>query len=514
MIPHHFFLAAVLAVFVTFWGSMSLAMPTFARQYKTGCMTCHMAYPRLNPVGEAFRLNGYKFADDELYRKEQLVDLGDEAYKKLWPESIWPNRLSMTSPLSLISTWIVEWDTNPGTDPYTGEEQADVKFLTPHEIELAWAGSLDDHLSAYGDLRFVQEDFSSDETYSWLMIKAWLQFEDLLGPENLLNLQIGSVGMHTLGLFNAREEQKIGFLNYLLNGWSMPSLLLDINGLTFIQDPALKDFEGNTFVLQPQTGLEFNGFGRHWLYYLGVVNGNIRNPMYSPPEDSVFFMGSGANTDSKDYYAGFVYKFGAIGFDGSGAGDLKQAASAGNFWRDDSLLLALFGYSGTARITTTTWDVVPTSPISPHTVGAHTFHIEDDKFWRFGAGLAGNYRDFSLNLGYMLGRNDNPYGYLDTLYGNAQADAAVDSTSWFAEAYYFVYPWLIPFLRYESLKLEGLPAYLILEGERDREIMKYGCRVQMRANVNLRVEAVNYLDDQGYDYGLDHTVFFILNASF
>ena len=514
MIPHHYFLSAAIVVLATLWSTASLAMPTFARQYKTGCTTCHTAYPRLNPVGEAFRLNGYKFTDDEVLRKEEQIDLGDEVYKKLWPEALWPNRLSMTSPLSFITTWVAEWDTNPGRDAYTGEEEAHVKFLMPHEIETAWAGSLDDHLSAYGDLRFVQEDFSSDETYSWLMIKGWLQFEDLIGPENLINLQVGSVGMHTLGLFNAREEQKMGFLNYLLNGWSMPGLLLNLDGLTYVQGTILKDFEGNTFVLQPQTGLEINGFGRKWLYYLGVVNGNITNPLYSPPEDSVFFLGSGANTDSKDVYGGLVYKFGGIGFDGSGAGDLTRRTAPTDFWRDDSLLFSLFGYSGRGRITTLLWDVDPGISINPHTVGAHTFHIEYDDFWRLGAGFTGNYKDFSLNLGYMLGRNKNPYGYLDTMYGGGQGDAAVDSTTWFAETYYFVYPWLIPFLRYESLKLEGLPDYLILEGERDRDILKLGCRAQIRANISLRIEGSTYLKDQGYDYGLDHTIFFILNASF
>ena len=33
-----------------------VALPTFARRYATSCATCHMAYPRLNSVGESFRL--------------------------------------------------------------------------------------------------------------------------------------------------------------------------------------------------------------------------------------------------------------------------------------------------------------------------------------------------------------------------------------------------------------------------------------------------------------------------
>jgi hypothetical protein len=467
-----------------------------------------MATPRFTPIGEAFRLNGYKFPDDELLRKEEVIDLGDEAYKKLWPDSVWPNRLSMTSSLSFITTWIAEWNTDPGISPDTGEDEANVKFLTPHEIEVAWAGTFDDHISAYGDLRFVQEDFSSENIESWVMIKAWLQFEDIVGPENMFNLQIGSVGMHTIGLFNSREEQKIGFQNYLLNGWSMPDLLRINEGLTLAQDPELKQFEGNTFVLQPQTGLEVNGFGKQWLYYFGVVNGNIKNPMYSPPDDEVFYLGAGSNNDSKDIYAGFVYKFGGIGFDGTGAGDITKASSNSRFWRDDNLLVSLFYYSGKAMIKTVTWDTPIHNATSPHTL-----HVEYDDFWRFGVGVSGSYKDVTLNFGYMIGKNDNPYGYLDTLYGS-QPENSVDSTTWFAEAHYFVLPWLIPFTRFESLELDELPSYLLLEGEQDRDILKLGCRAQIRANVSMRVEGSIYTEDNGHDYGLDKTVFFILNASF
>ncbi|HVR87262.1 MAG TPA: hypothetical protein VMU54_23260, partial [Planctomycetota bacterium] len=45
------------------------ALPEWARKYKTSCVTCHEAFPSLNSVGEAFRLNGYRFPDD-LYVKE------------------------------------------------------------------------------------------------------------------------------------------------------------------------------------------------------------------------------------------------------------------------------------------------------------------------------------------------------------------------------------------------------------------------------------------------------------
>src|SRR3972149_6494809 len=53
------------------------AIPVFARKYKTSCQTCHVAFPRLNAFGEAFRRNGYQFPqNDEGYVKEEPLAIG------------------------------------------------------------------------------------------------------------------------------------------------------------------------------------------------------------------------------------------------------------------------------------------------------------------------------------------------------------------------------------------------------------------------------------------------------
>ena len=47
-------------------------IPAFARKYRTGCTTCHTAAPKLNVLGEAFRLNGYRFPEnDALLRRDR-----------------------------------------------------------------------------------------------------------------------------------------------------------------------------------------------------------------------------------------------------------------------------------------------------------------------------------------------------------------------------------------------------------------------------------------------------------
>src|SRR5690242_7986939 len=38
----------------------SNGLPLFARKYGVACTTCHLAFPRLNSFGMAFRQNGYR----------------------------------------------------------------------------------------------------------------------------------------------------------------------------------------------------------------------------------------------------------------------------------------------------------------------------------------------------------------------------------------------------------------------------------------------------------------------
>ena len=101
-------LALLGGVILIFGVAESFAIPTFARRYATSCATCHEAYPRLNAVGDSFRMMGFRFPDDERYRKVQPVELGDEAYKRLWPKALWPSHAPSRSPLSFVSRFMAE----------------------------------------------------------------------------------------------------------------------------------------------------------------------------------------------------------------------------------------------------------------------------------------------------------------------------------------------------------------------------------------------------------------------
>ena len=82
--------------------STALAVPAFARKYQTSCQTCHIVFPKLNAFGEAFRLRGYRMpGETEEMVKQPPVSLGAPAYKKLWPQAIWPGEISSSVPLAV-----------------------------------------------------------------------------------------------------------------------------------------------------------------------------------------------------------------------------------------------------------------------------------------------------------------------------------------------------------------------------------------------------------------------------
>lgn len=174
-------------------------------------------------------------------------------------------------------------------------------------------------------------------------------------------------------------------------------------------------------------GVEANGFGKNWRYNAGVLNGD------------------GA-TSKKNYYAAASLKFGGLGYDGSGGTTVEGGLSTtpSGYWRDDSILIGAFYYKTYS--------------------GA-----QDLQFDRIGADARLNYKDLSVALGFITGDNDAM---------NEKKDI------WFAEAEYFVLPWLQPYLRYENLESD------LSNGDKSRLVVGAACLA--RANVKFNVEGRFY----------------------
>ncbi len=453
------------------------AIPTFARRYATSCATCHQAFPRLNGVGESYRLAGYRFVDDEQYRKVQPVEMGDPAYKRLWPKALWPTDIPRHAPLSFISRYMVETDLD-GTRPST------LTYLMPEEVEMVWAGNLGDDLVFYGDVIFLQKDFGGLEPDSWATLKAWLQFQNLFGLENVLNLRLGTVGTQTMGLFNARDANFYGTHFYLYTSWFMPAVNLAEAGLT--------EFRGNNFSIAPQMGLEVNGFGKRWFYAFGLANGNLSVPTGTPPASDVSFVGMGKGAPGQDFYLQLAYKIGGIPFDRRDEDQPESLTAGAEFWRDDNLTFSLYGYRGTAQIRSVDLE--------------ENIWQGSDDFWRLGFGVQKMIRDLSLSFVYLGGRNNNPYGNLTEL--------PVNSRTWHAEVLGFAYPWLLPYIRYESLNLDMPSDVRGIATAQDIERLMAGAKFMIRPNVSFTIEGAHYTTGAELEEGFDKTLFMLLALSF
>jgi hypothetical protein len=384
------------------------AIPEWARKYKTSCATCHEAFPSLNPVGEAFRLNGYRFPDD-LYVKEEPVILGQEAYKKVWPEAIWPSDIPAYAPLAIRLRGAAQWT------PYGSRAVRD-SFNFFDEMNILAAGTLGESNSFF--LELTVEDGSVSFTPR-LNFEALFQADTENGK--WLNLSVGYVGDHEIDLPELQDAQKIGPVNYLKSSWTnpVPGTVTDASGTPW------SPVATSGFVLGPQAGLMFYGYQSRFKYALGLVNGEGGIP---------------DRNSRKDGFFQFSYKIGGRGLDGKGptTGDGKNkeelTSSPAGSWVDDSLTRGIFGYIGSGRV-----DAV-------NTVSSAT-ESRNDHYDRWGMDARWKIQNFTFTGGFLLGDDNNPYG--------AAAQGAIKSSEYLFEAKWFAYPWLIPLVRFEYLNLKA-----------------------------------------------------------
>ena len=128
------------------------AVPVFSRKYHTSCQTCHVIFPKLNPFGEAFRLNGYRMpGETEEQVKQVPVSLGSEAYEKLWPKMVYPSTLPGNVPLALNVKFA---DLYASAQDDAGHQILHNDFQFPQEVNLFAAGTLGNHMSFFGEFTY------------------------------------------------------------------------------------------------------------------------------------------------------------------------------------------------------------------------------------------------------------------------------------------------------------------------------------------------------------------------
>jgi len=392
----NFLTTGLLIVLMTGFSIESYAIPAFARKYRTSCTTCHIAYPKLNAYGEAFRLNGYVIPDmEEEFIKEEPLKLGSEAYKRVWPNSIWPTSIPGNPPIALAAE-----------HGFNYEREGDIKSeFTQPTVNLFFAGSFDESISVYTGLHLFEEG----EVGS--LGRAFIRFNNILYdklPAARLHFRMGQFIPEAVPFANHRN---LSITSYALNSY-YPELGAEFSG-------GHAHGGGTGFTLENnQLGAEFSGILKsRFRFAAGIVNGNGPN---------------GESNTAKDGYFRIAFKKGGMAFDGTtGSESEGSAISTGDNWKEYSLRFGLFGYKGAKN------NIADTGP-------------NDLKFDRFGFDFNIMLSNLNIFGGFITGA-DRYFSDFDLI--------KTDYNSYFLEGFYPIYPWLISSIRYERVDTDLVSAF-------------------------------------------------------
>jgi hypothetical protein len=187
------------------------SLPLFARQQHVPCTTCHMAFPRLNAFGMAFKQNGYR--------------MPGQPGKSPWD--------SENFPLSLIGNVGANW---MRTDADTGGGNRATMTTSNFQqnwVEFHTAGTLAPKVTFHFDNGFATETGVLESGL------AFVQFDDVVGNDGRLNVKAGIFDGEIPYISDARRTTMAGYLT----DWT-----------------------------QDNRGIELNGTHSNWMYAAGVVN--------------------------------------------------------------------------------------------------------------------------------------------------------------------------------------------------------------------------------------------------
>jgi len=438
---------AIFGVALLALASTAHAVPAFARKYQTSCQTCHIVFPKLNAFGEAFRLRGYRMpGETEEMVKQPPVSLGAPAYKKLWPQAVWPGEISNAVPLA-VNVKMADMNTSTVNDEGSVTSiKSDLQF--PQELNIFGAGTLGEHVSYFSEVTFGE---NADGSVAVELEHARLQFDSPFGPEDLFHFRLGKFAPNLADGFQEMWIATDGAIDSVFN--YNP---IGVNGGTGLGADALSP---NPIALPARIrGIEGYGIIKHRaMWVAGFANGVL-----APPGDTT---GRFDGNNAKDVYARFDYKIGGMGLDGDTGG---QPIPEKN-WRDNSLRLGVFAYRGDAS----------SIPFALETDDGTKVNVEDSHFLRTGFYASVFYQDLNVFGVYL--RGTDTLTTTDATTGMLLHAIEPDYHVWFMQADYMIYPWLQASGRYETVT----PADPDVPSVR---IGTFNVSALVRANVKAMVE--------------------------
>jgi hypothetical protein len=388
------------------------AVPVFSRKYQTSCTTCHTIFPKLNPFGQAFRLNGYRMPKEtEEQVKQTPVSLGSESYKKIWPKMVSPSDLPGFAPFALNTKFGILYSSEKDA---TGKTVVNNDFQFPEEVNVFTAGTLGQHFSFLGEVTFGQE---TDGSVTTEIEHAQLHINSPFGPEHAVNFKIGKIA----------PDVADGFQEMWLMTDNGVDTLFAYSPIGFNGGSGLDEEVGIGLPALVQ-GIEFYGVAAHRFFYtVGMTNG------LAPTDPDA---GTVDGNSRKDFYARLDYKFGGMGLDGDTTGKTLPPEN----WREESFRIGAFGYSGDGR-------GIEFVVSDPNTLT--DYNQQDRRFDRAGGFFSWSFKD--LNVFGVLMHGSDKLQTFDQTTGALFDESTPSFDAWFAQADYVIRPPFQVSFRYENL---------------------------------------------------------------
>jgi hypothetical protein len=388
------------------------AVPAFSRKYQTSCQTCHSIFPKLNPFGEAFRLNGYHLpGETEELVKQKPVSLGADAYARMWPEMVYPSTLPGDAPFALN---VKMANLYASSHDDTGKTIIHNDFQFPQEANLFAAGTLGNSFSFFSEVTYEE---SPDGSGSVELEHVRLDLISAFGPEHLFNFRIGKLAPN---LYDGFQEM------WLMTDNGVDTLF-SYNPIGFNGGTGLAEEGGGVSLPARTRAIEMYGVAAHRLFYTVGVSSPI-----GPGGSS----GQFNNGSSKDFYARVDYKFGGLGLDGDSTGVKLPPEN----WRETSFRLGAFGYWGDGGDV----DFEITDP------EGNPFKMRQGRFSRLG--VYGSLYLGDLNLIGVAVHGSDDLSLRDDETGDEISRSTHTYDAWFAQADYVIAPPFQVSLRYENLR--------------------------------------------------------------
>jgi hypothetical protein len=409
--------AAVVGIVMYFGATRDArAVPSFARKYQTSCQTCHTVYPVLNPFGEAFRRDGYRFpssngSEDSDAAKAAMIPLGQEEYEKTFPDSVWPDKIADAIPLSVMINGNVPINL-PGSEAKDAAGNVFTWSGIEAEVHIFGAGAFNDTLTYMTQVTLDAGAGSLDvET-------AYLLWNDIVGPRHLVNLWVGRLWAPQLTSF--------GLHSSYLNDTVMPAV--SVAGL-YNPSASLTLGQGHN------DGAELNGIAAHrFNYAVGWVASSNASGLTLP--------------NAQDVYAHVGVKSGGVALDGEGKYG-PNVPDPRKPWAERSITLDLFAYHGVQRLDNGTGTLA----------GASTPIAQNDNFNALGAVIHAQWDSLSITVGDQFERHEEPYpGAAATSVNGTVVNGTPDftgatATVGYGEIDYVVWPWFVPGVRAEYTRM-------------------------------------------------------------